>query len=52
MPGAALVTLIEIASPSNKRPGPDRRSYEAKQQDILQSDTSLVEIDLLRSGER
>lgn len=50
--GHALVTLIEIASPSNKRPGPDRRSYEAKQQDILQSDTSLVEIDLLRSGQR
>jgi hypothetical protein len=50
--GHALVTLIEIASPSNKRPGPDRRSYEAKQQDILQSDTSLVEIDLVRAGER
>ncbi len=49
--GHALVTLIEIASPSNKRPGPDRRAYEAKQQDILQSDTSLVELDLLRAGE-
>jgi len=49
--GHALVTLIEIVSPSNKRPGPDRRAYEAKQQDILQSDTSLVELDLLRAGE-
>lgn len=50
--GHALVTLIEILSPSNKRPGPDRRSYEAKQKDVLESDTSLVEIDLLRGGER
>jgi len=49
--GHVLVTLIEIASPSNKRPGPDRRTYEAKQQEILQSDTSLVELDLLRAGE-
>lgn len=49
--GHVLVTLIEIASPSNKRPGPDRRTYETKQQEILQSDTSLVELDLLRAGE-
>jgi hypothetical protein len=49
--GHVLVTLIEIVSPSNKRPGPDRRAYEAKQQEILQSDTSLVELDLLRAGE-
>jgi hypothetical protein len=33
-----LVTLIEIASPANKRPGPDRRAYEAKQQEILDND--------------
>lgn len=45
-----LVTLIEIVSPSNKRPGPDRDSYEAKQQEVQQSDASLIEIDLLRSG--
>jgi hypothetical protein len=49
--GHALVTLIEIVSPSNKRPGPDRRAYEAKQREILQSNTSLVELDLLRGGE-
>jgi len=49
--GHALVTLIEIASPTNKRPGPDRRAYEAKQQEILASDTSLVELDLLRGGQ-
>jgi len=49
--GHALVTLIEIASPSNKRPGPDRHAYGAKQQEILQSDTSLIELDLLRGGQ-
>ncbi len=49
--GHALVTLIEIASPTNKRPGPDRRAYEAKRQEILDSDTSLIELDLLRGGQ-
>jgi hypothetical protein len=47
----SLVTLIEIVSPSNKRSGPDRRSYEAKQQEMFASDTSLIELDLLRAGE-
>ncbi len=47
----ALVTLIEIVSPANKRRGPDGRAYEAKQQEILASDTSLIELDLLRAGE-
>jgi uncharacterized protein DUF4058 len=49
--GHALVTLIEIVSPTNKRPGPDRRAYEAKQREIQNSDTSLIEVDLLRGGE-
>jgi Protein of unknown function (DUF4058) len=47
-----LVTLIEILSPSNKRPGPDRDSYARKQREVLDSDASLVEIDLLRDGRR
>lgn len=49
--GHKLVTLIEILSPSNKRPGPDRDAYRAKQSEVLGSDASLIEIDLLRSGE-
>ena len=49
--GHKLVTLIEILSPSNKRPGPDRDSYRAKQGEVLASDASLIEIDLLRAGE-
>lgn len=48
----ALVTLIEIVSPSNKRRGVDRDSYERKQQEVLHSDANLVEIDLLRTGDR
>ncbi len=47
-----LITVIEILSPSNKRPGPDRDAYEAKQREVLASDASLVEIDLLRQGRR
>lgn len=50
--GHHLVTLLEIASPSNKLSGPDRQSYLKKQQEVLQSDASLIEIDLLRSGDR
>lgn len=50
--GHRLVTLIEVVSPSNKRPGPDRQAYEAKQREVLQSDANLIELDLLRSGER
>lgn len=50
--GHELVTLIEIVSPANKLPGPDRRAYLQKQQEILQSQTSLVELDLLREGQR
>ena len=50
--GHNLVTLIEIVSPSNKLPGPDRRAYESKQMEVLGSDANLIEIDLLRGGQR
>jgi len=50
--GHALITLIGIVSPSNKGPGPDREAYEAKQREVLHSDVNLIEIDLLRGGER
>ena len=46
-----LVTLIEIVSPSNKR-GKDRQAFIDKQNEIIASDASLVEIDLLRTGRR
>lgn len=43
-----VVTVIEVLSPVNKRPGEGRRTYEAKRQTILASATNFVEIDLLR----
>ncbi|MFI5453835.1 MAG: DUF4058 family protein [Isosphaerales bacterium] len=50
--GHKLITLIEILSPSNKQPGPDRESYERKQREVLESDANLIELDLLRGGRR
>lgn len=44
-----VVTVVEILSPVNKRPGEGRESYLQKRQRILGSLTNLVEIDLLRS---
>jgi hypothetical protein len=45
-----VVTVIELLSPSNKRPGVGRREYEAKRMQVLGSLTHLVEIDIIRSG--
>ena len=47
-----LVTVIELLSPANKQPGPDREQYIAKRELILRTDAHLVEIDLLRGGPR
>src|ERR1043166_7804496 len=47
-----VVTTIEVLSPSNKAAGSvGRRKYRHKQRQILQSETHLLEIDLLRRGE-
>ncbi len=50
--GHHLVTLLEIVSPSNKQYGSDRLTYQRKQSEVLQSDANLIELDLLRGGER
>jgi hypothetical protein len=50
--GGKVVTVVEFLSPSNKRRGAGRQLYLAKQTDVLGSDTSLVEIDLVRAGQR
>lgn len=48
-----LVTVIGILSPVNKRPGHDAyRDYRRKRRDLLRSPVHLLEIDLLRGGER
>jgi hypothetical protein len=48
----AVVTVIEVLSPANKARGPGLASYTAKREEVLASDASLVEIDLLREGVR
>jgi hypothetical protein len=45
----AVITILELLSPVNKRNGEGRTTYETKRQKILDSTTHLVEIDLLRS---
>lgn len=47
-----LVTVVELLSPSNKASGRDRDAYLMKQREYLASDLNLVEMDLLRKGER
>jgi Protein of unknown function (DUF4058) len=48
-----VVTVIEVLSPGNKRAGSDgRREYLRKREEVLLSYTHLVELDLLRGGER
>jgi hypothetical protein len=48
-----VVTVIEVLSPGNKQAGSDgRREYLRKRRDVLLSATHLVELDLLRGGER
>ncbi len=49
--GDEVVTIIEVLSPANKTPGEGLRQYRQKQQQILESQTHLVEMDLLAGGE-
>jgi Protein of unknown function (DUF4058) len=46
-----VITVIEILSPKNKRPGEGRVAYERKRQQVLSSTTHFVEMNLLRKGE-
>ena len=46
-----VVTVVEVLSPTNKRPGEHRAQYLAKRSAVRQSDAHLVEIDLLRGGQ-
>jgi Protein of unknown function (DUF4058) len=49
--GHRLVTAIEFLSPTNKENAHARRAYRKKQQEFRKAGVSLVEVDLLRSGE-
>jgi hypothetical protein len=50
--GGKVITVIEFLSPANKSGGTGQAKYLEKQAQVLQSDASLVEIDLVRAGER
>jgi hypothetical protein len=47
-----LVTVVELLSPTNKRPGPDRDRYAAKRNEYLHQRVNFVELDLLRGYPR
>jgi hypothetical protein len=47
-----VVAVLELLSPTNKLPGPNREQYLAKRRHLLRSEAHLVEIDLLRAGPR
>jgi hypothetical protein len=51
-PGQRLITVIEILSLANKLPGEGQRQYRQKQKELRDAGVSLVEIDLLRRGQR
>ncbi|WP_107670996.1 DUF4058 family protein [Cyanothece sp. BG0011] len=44
-----VITVIEVLSPVNKRPGKGRQAYISKRERILGSSSHLIEIDLLRA---
>jgi hypothetical protein len=47
-----LVTVIELLSPVNKRPGQGRHAYVEKRNTFLETPVHLIEIDLLRKWPR
>lgn len=50
--GRRVVSVVEVLSPSNKRPGAGRDKYEEKQSELKRAGVNLIEIDLLRAGRR
>ena len=50
--GRRVVTVIEVLSLSNKSPGEGQEVYRRKQRELRDGYVNLVEIDLLRAGER
>ena len=51
VPEREVVTIVEVLSPTNKRPGEGRRRYIRKRESIVGGLVNLVEIDLLRGWE-
>jgi hypothetical protein len=47
----AVIAVLELLSPANKRPGEGRQQYERKRLHVLTTCTHWIEIGLLRGGE-
>jgi hypothetical protein len=47
-----LITAIELLRSTNKLSGPHREQYLGKRRELLRSQSHLIEIDLLRAGQR
>jgi hypothetical protein len=47
-----VITVIELLSPTNKRPGVGRRLYQQKRDECFAGGVNLAEIDLSRGGDR
>ena len=50
--GNRIVAAIEVLSPDNKMSGPGRESYRRKCDELWEAGAHLIEIDLLRDGQR
>ncbi len=50
--GRRIVAVIEVLSPANKTGGDNGKAYQMKRAEYIASGISLVEIDLLRGGQR
>jgi len=50
--GKRVVTVIEVVSLANKLPGDSQEKYRRKREELRSGGVSLVEIDLLRTGQR
>ncbi len=50
--GKQVVTVIEVVSLANKLPGDSQEKYRRKRNELRSGAVSLVEIDLLRAGQR
>ncbi len=50
--GGRVITVIEFLSQANKQPGEGQDKYRQKQEEMRLGKVNLVEIDLLRSGQR
>jgi hypothetical protein len=48
----SLITVLEMLSPSNKKPGHDRDGYVGERRWLLYGPVNFVELDLLRLGQR